>query len=252
MRLTLALVLPLLAACVDPPPPEPKAPPPNTDAVKRDLPMRPPGGAPDGVIGNMAPRITRVSIEPAEPNTATELTARAEAQDSDTPNVDLDFLWIINGQERPDLSLETLDPEEFDKGDKIAVKVVARDGDNEVDRTSAEVLIRNSAPAFVGDPRASSQIDGLTLKAEDPDGDSLTFSLSGQPDGMEIDPQRGRISYKGSTSEKGGDYQIAVKVSDGDGGEARWEFGISISPGMTAEEQQKKAEEERAAAAAGG
>lgn len=246
MRALSIMPLGLLIACFEPPTPEAKAPPPGATEVKADLPMRPPGGAPDGVVKNMEPRILKVRIEPAEPNISTPLLASAEVADTDTPVVDTDFVWVINGKERPDLASETLDTENFVKGDKIAVKAIASDGDNEVERVSGEITIRNSAPAFMGDPRAAGQIDGLVLRAEDPDGDALTFSMSGQPDGMRIDPKSGRISYKGSQSEKGGAYQVVVRVDDGDGGEARWEFDINVSAGMTAEEQKRLAEEQAA------
>lgn len=243
-------ILLLLAACFDPPAPEVREAPPNTQQVKADLPMRPPGGAPDGVVNNIAPRITRVQIEPAQAGTLDDLRAVAEAADTDTPSVDIDFVWVINGTERPDLADETLSHEEFRKGDKIAVKAVASDGDNEVERTSAEQVIVNSPPAFTGDPRVAGQINGLTLRAEDPDDDPVQFSLGGAPAGMQIDPKMGRITYQGSEEEPGGDYTVVVKVDDGDGGEARWEFGLSVSPGSKAVEAAKKAAEE--AAAAGG
>ena len=52
----------------------------------------------------------------------------------------------------------------------------------------------------------------LIIEANDTDGDSLIFSISGQPNGLSIDSTTGRIS---GTALEIGDYQVQVTVSDG-------------------------------------
>jgi len=238
----------LLTGCFSAPEPAPQPKPPGTDA-RPEMPARPPGGPPDGVVTGMAPRLRSITVEPKTVTTLDDLTASAEAEDRDTPNVDLDFVWTINGQKRVDLASDHLSHDEFDKGDKLMVTVTASDGEHSVEKSSNEIVVQNSPPAFVGDPRATGQIDGLVLKGEDPDEDELSFSISGAPMGMTIDPQGGRIRYEGSEDEPGGHYNVSIQLSDGDGGTATWEFEVDVSPGSKAAEAAKAAEE---AAAQGG
>jgi PKD repeat protein len=51
------------------------------------------------------------------------------------------------------------------------------------------------------------------VKATDPDGDTLTYSLTVKPTGMAIDPATGLIKWTPKTK---GNYAVVVKVSDGD------------------------------------
>lgn len=240
------LALPLLLACFEQPPPEERAKPPGTEEVLAKPPSRPPGGDADGQTTGAAPRITGITFEPRSPKTTEPVTVSVEVQDRDSPRVDTDVMWVVNGQNRPDLSSETLDPDEFQKGDKLAVVVTARDGEHEVSKTSSEIVVANSPPTFTSDPRNASQLNGLTLNAEDPDGDPLSFSISGAPAGMSIDPKSGRIAYQGSEDEPGGDYNIVVTVDDGDHGQARWELSVGVSPGSKAVEAQKAKDAEAA------
>ncbi|MCB9779760.1 MAG: hypothetical protein H6742_14440 [Alphaproteobacteria bacterium] len=243
------LLLSLLVACSDPPPP------PKLEAP-RDFDPTPPGGklkAPDTGAPkstNKPPRFKELYIEPDQITTTDTLLAVAKAVDPENERLDYDYVWIINEQNRPDLTAERLSPDDTAKGDIISVKVTLDDGTNQVEQISRPLRVGNTAPAFVGDPRLVGQIDGFTVKAEDADGDPLHFSMSGQPAGMTIHPTMGRIEYKGSEAEEGGEYDVKVTVDDGDQGTAEWSFHIAVSPGSEA--ARKKKEAEKAAEGAGG
>jgi hypothetical protein len=76
--------------------------------------------------------------------------------------------------------------------------------------------------------------DGKTfscrVKASDPDGDPLTYSLKAVPAGMTIEKTTGLIQwivpqdFKGKTS-------VTVLVNDGHGGESIYTFAFSIEEG---------------------
>lgn len=242
----IALTL-LLTGCLELEPPPPPPPPPGA-TERKEISMIPPGAAPDGDTPNAAPRIRTIDLTPSRPTTRDPVQVRATAEDVDQDHLDTDYLWIINGQDRPDLSTSLLGSDHFDKGDKLQVRVTVSDGETEVEQLSGEITVINSAPEFVGDPRATGQLDGMTLRAEDPDDDELRFSISGAPAGMSIDREGGRIEYKGTEEEEGGAYQITITVDDGDGGTAQWSFEVEVSPGSVAVQAKKKAEEEAAKA----
>ncbi len=65
------------------------------------------------------------------------------------------------------------------------------------------------------------------VKASDPDGDALVYSLEGAPDGMSIDKSTGLITWKVPAEFKGDAGATAV-VNDGNGGIARYNLKISI------------------------
>lgn len=242
----LALAL-LFAGCLDYEPPPPPPPPPGADQ-RPEISFVPPGGASDDAGPGGPPKVRDLRIEPTAPTTTDDLRALLTVVDRDSPNPDVDYVWILNGQERPDLATDVLPADTHRKGDTVAVKVIVDDGESTVEEVSQTLTIRNSAPQFVGDPGASGQVDGLMVKATDVDEDPLTWTLSGQPAGMSFDKTRGMLSYRGSPEEEGGDYEVKLTVEDGDGGKAEWTMKLTVAPGSAAVERKKKQEE----AAAGG
>ena len=73
----------------------------------------------------------------------------------------------------------------------------------------------NHAPSITSEPVTTVTVDELytyDVNATDPDGDTLTYSLTTSPTGMTIDSATGVISWT-PTSE--GDYAVVVMVSDG-------------------------------------
>ncbi len=66
------------------------------------------------------------------------------------------------------------------------------------------------------------------LKASDPDGDLLTFSLPAAPDGMVIDPLTRTLAWSPSESDIG-EHPVLVVVSDGHGGTTYQNFVLRVS-----------------------
>lgn len=231
----LLALLSLLACGSDPVPVSPPPPPPAVEAEPEPVAV---------VRGptNKLPQVNSITFKPARPTVKDDIEVIAKASDPDQDVVDLDYVWIRNGERLLNRTDDRVRGSDFEKGDKIAVLVKASDAEGTTERESEPFLLENSAPRFTTDPsRAAAAIDGLRLEAEDPDHDVITFRLEGAPGGMTVDPKQGILHYKGSEDEKGGDYRVKVVADDGDGGFARWEFGISVTPGSKAAAEAKAA-----------
>ena len=75
-------------------------------------------------------------------------------------------------------------------------------------------IIENAPPELFTPPAVvinSGESIDLSLQANDPDDDKLTFSVSGLPSGIVMDPN-GRFS---GSSQRDGNYTITARVTDG-------------------------------------
>lgn len=218
----------LFAACIgnEGPPPPPVLTPTPPAAKKVDTGTPPPPNRP--------PRVGAITFSPAAPTASESVRVSVETEDPDKDRLDIDYLWFINGERQLTRTRDSLPFLDFKKGDILAVEVSVSDGTTTVQRNSADITVVNSAPVFTTDPRRLRSLDGAVIEADDPDGDPLTYTLKGAPDGMTIDPKSGALSYVGTQDEPGGAYAIRVIANDGDQGRAEWAFKVDISPGSKA------------------
>ena len=152
-----------------------------------------------------------------------------ETFDPDGDSTREELLWTINGKELISEKGRALRRKNIKKGDEIVVTLVVKDGLLE-NQQSIKTVVDNAPPQWLKDPRNLTKVDGYTVQAFDPDGDPLSYRLEGAPDGMSIS-NTGRIAYKGSTAEPGGDYTIRVIAEDSEKALVQWSFSIQLSPG---------------------
>ncbi|QQG38584.1 MAG: hypothetical protein HYS32_03180 [Candidatus Woesearchaeota archaeon] len=150
---------------------------------------------------------------------------RAFVSDPDTPIASLTF--SILSQSNPLLISCSVDQNRFidctaPVGSGAAyVTVRVTDGlynDFDTFVVVVDPLAVNNAPYIFSTPKTSAlaNVDYFyQVKAADPDGDSLTFSLAKAPTGMTIDPVTGLIAFTPSTEDEGEEFPVAVQVSDG-------------------------------------
>ena len=67
------------------------------------------------------------------------------------------------------------------------------------------------------------------INANDPDGDSLTYSATGLPTGLTINSSSGLIAGSLSTA---GNYNVTVNVDDGNGGSDSVSFNWNVFNGL--------------------
>jgi hypothetical protein len=119
----------------------------------------------------------------------------------------------------------------FRRGDKLSVKATPDDGKIKGASLTLVVSIANASPVMKGVPEPF-RLDGnmytYQMKATDPDGDELTYTLKEAPDGMTIDPKKGFIQWK-VPPDFTGTSSHTVSVTDGHGGETTGTFTLEIT-----------------------
>lgn len=187
-------------------------------------------------VPNQPPQIVSFEFEKVKYLQGEELRVNYETFDPEGDAVREEIFWNINGRELIAEKGSVLRKRTLKRGDKVVVTLVARDSSSTESTEAQKVIettIENSPPQWVRDPRDIKEIEGYTVQAMDPDGDPITYRLTGEPEGMSIS-QRGRLSYKGSTTEKGGSYTISIIAEDPEKDAVQWSFSIQLSPGSDA------------------
>lgn len=149
------------------------------------------------------------------PGTPVKVEARGEDREGD--RVTFFYQWYRNDEPVDGATTDTLDTTGFKKGDIVWAVVTPYDGwVKGVPISSPRLVIANSPPEITSFPpvEADSGVYVYQVEARDPDGDPLTFSVEGAPEGMTIDPETGllRWPFEGET----GTYSLRIIVSDGD------------------------------------
>jgi hypothetical protein len=183
-------------------------------------------------VANQAPKVLRVGFDPLEGvRPGDVVTALVEASDSDDDRLELEYRWRVNGEDTRERG-RTFATDGLRRGDRIEVRVRARDGDDSSGEvTSPELLLANRPPRIAGIPSAEREGDAFRYRfeASDPDGDrTLRFSLAQAPAGMTIDPIYGIATWRPTESQIGSQV-IEVQVADPDGDASSLRFEVSVT-----------------------
>lgn len=108
---------------------------------------------------------------------------------------------------------------------------------NSIARTGGNLEAENLAPSLQGSPATLVQVGGsysFTPTASDPEGDTLTFSISGQPSWAAFETSTGQLSGTPASNDVGSYANIAINVSDGEFSASLMAFTITVSANNTA------------------
>lgn len=178
------------------------------------------------------PQFESMDFKHLEPKTTDSIEIIVKSKRAVSGSIRKEYEWKINEKKIISERSPTLSRSQLKKGDVISVTVTLRNGEQKQSKTM-QTRIVNSPPQWERDPRLVREIDGFTVKAIDPDGDPILYRLEGQPDGMSIS-SKGVLRYKGSTTEKGGTYNIIVIGEDTEKALVKWNFSINLSAGSDA------------------
>ena len=90
----------------------------------------------------------------------------------------------------------------------------------------------NTAPSISGTPPSSVEVNtaySFTPSASDPEGDTLTFSISGRPDWAAFDSTNGTLSGTPVAGDENVYSNIVISVSDGDLTDSLSPFSIEVT-----------------------
>ncbi|MER3445778.1 MAG: hypothetical protein C4291_02585 [Candidatus Dadabacteria bacterium] len=181
---------------------------------------------------NHPPEVTSISIAyVSDNNPRGGLRTVARAKDPDGDEVSFRYQWKRNGEKIIGAVGDALEwQDNFKKGDKISVEVIPYYGKDEgIWKAEGEFTIPNSPPRITSEPEA--KMEGgkfrYAVKAEDPDGDPIEFTLKDAPRGMSIDPKTGIITWDFNEKDAG-EYRVEVIASDPEGAKSSQILTLTI------------------------
>lgn len=220
---------------------QPVSGPPSTEiSDQQEKGIRPPQAAPSqGPVqsmpvtpSNTPPRISSFNVTPQSPGVGDKVKAEVVASDREGDRVDISYQWSKNDVALFETSDTLLLSGDFKRGDKISLRVIPDDGKSKGMPLSVVMFVANSSPVIKPSPETF-RFDGRVytdqVKASDPDGDTLAYSIKSSPEGVTIDPATGRISWN-VPADFNGKATITAAVNDGHGGEATQISNVEIMP----------------------
>ncbi len=179
-------------------------------------------------INNAPPAVTSVKFVPEVLGHVDTLGVEAKGEDIDGDTVSFVYEWTKNGE--PAGNAKNISAV-LKRGDKINVRITPFDGEAYGRPVLLEREIENMPPVITKEKDLKFSFDGklytYQIKATDPDGDTLTYSLKSGPAGMTIDPSTGFVRWD-VPEDFQGKAPFTVLVSDGHGGEASQKLTFEI------------------------
>ena len=182
-------------------------------------------------VGNSAPVVSHVTIEPNEEAFSRRVLAKADVMDPDGDSFSVTYRWSKNDKVVLEGESHELDITDLKTNDTIQVEVVAKDGTTTGKAVVSNVFsINNTPPTIVSSPTSAKQNGqyAYQVQTQDPDGDALTFNLEIAPSGMTIHPQTGLVQWVPAADVQGS-HRVRVVVKDARGGFATQEFDLSLT-----------------------
>jgi len=187
-------------------------------------------------IANSPPEIRSVRFTPDNIFSGVDITAVPDGFDADGDEVSFSCKWFVNDEEAAG-DTTVLRGGKIKKGDRVSVLITPsdREATGKVYPTQA-LTIPKASPRFISTPPTTFRGNVYTYNAaaRDPDGDTITYSLSSSPAGMIIDERTGRINWP-ITRGDSGLHTIEVTAQNSEGVKAfqRYTLNITLQSGVS-------------------
>ncbi|NNG47942.1 MAG: hypothetical protein HKM86_12635 [Deltaproteobacteria bacterium] len=182
------------------------------------------------VARNCPPELGDVRLEPKAPMTGSKMKIVAVSDDIDGDSVTMKYKWFVDDKEVPGEEGKELTLTGVKKGSWIHVQVSTSDGTAEGPwKYSPRYQVVNSLPVVKSTLPAEVPPDrkfSYQIKAEDPDGDVLTYTLVKSPEGMVLSGTT--LTWNVPDEILGKMVEVVVNISDGDGGQTICTLSMNI------------------------
>tara|TARA_Y100001968_G_scaffold325035_1_gene365612 strand:+ start:134 stop:1024 length:891 start_codon:yes stop_codon:yes gene_type:complete len=181
-------------------------------------------------------------IEPATPTVEDSLVAVAPLVAGVDSFAEVSYSWYVNGRRVSGVTRDRLKPGAggFQRGDTVYFSARVENVDGQyIEESSKVVEIGNAKPIMLSDVRQARGLHGVRLKAEDPDGDELTWSVEGGPPGVSIDA-RGRIRVKQVNLQEKFSGEVVFVAEDPEGARAELHIPVSVNAATEARVEERE------------
>lgn len=184
------------------------------------------------LVGNTPPVVKVLTLEPRDVKPGDRVRAVVDLWDADQDEIRHIVKWwrndkvVAEGESRNQFVTE-----QWNRGDVLAVSIVASDKESKGLETFSEPLtLSNSPPQFTTTPSVQVSKEGhfeYSARAVDGEGDPVTYKLEVAPPGMTINEQTGHVQWSTSIDSPG-NYHVRVQALDDRGGSSFQEFTLSF------------------------
>jgi hypothetical protein len=180
-------------------------------------------------IKNSPPELSNAKFTMNDPSSPGKLSVAVSGRDADGDEVTYLYEWTKNGE--PAGKDKTI-ASSIKRGDQISVKITPFDGEAYGRPAILNMEVKNLPPVFAQEESKLSfkgHVCTTQIRATDPDGDTLTYSLKEAPPGMTIDPATGVMTWNVPPDFEG-KVSFTACVNDGHGGETLKTFHFEVTP----------------------
>jgi len=178
-------------------------------------------------IVNTPPEIINVKLLPEIIKSGDTMGIDAVGHDIDGDNITMQYEWTRNGQ--PAGRGQSIEGG-LKRGDKIEIRLTPYDGEVYGRSVILNREIGNWPPVIIkhNEFKFDKNVYSYQVKATDPDGDELTFSLASEQEGVKIDPATGLLIWVVPSDFKG-KKSVTIVVKDGHGGITDYGLNLTIN-----------------------
>jgi len=182
------------------------------------------------IVPNTPPVIRNVALEQGFTSAGSRLLARVDAFDVDQDDMQFEFRWLRNDRVVLTGAETTVVIPDLARNDIVTVEVTPYDHDGAGKPLRATpMVVGNNPPKILSVPMMMSSRESYeyAVRAEDPDGDTVSFELESAPSGMTIDRAAGQVVWKPG-ADISGTHHVKIIAADGKGARVWQEFDVSV------------------------